>query len=465
MNKFLSTLVPLVLAAAAATSLAWWLLTPPPGEGLRLPETQPSLSQAATSGPTELRGKLAVGDGQAAKIQGSWPAFRGERGDGVSYEATALAKAFPPAGLKPIWSLEMGEGYAGAAVRNGRVYVLDYDAKSSSDALRCFSPEDGKEIWRFSYPEKVKRNHGMSRTVPAVTDKYVVTLGPKCQVVCLDAASGQLRWSRDLVNLYKTTVPLWYAGQCPLIDGDRVILAPSGPGALMVAVDLESGKDIWAKPAPNKHNWQMTHVSIVPMEFGGRRMYVYCGSGGVAGVSVEDGSILWESDAWKIATATVPSPVVVGQGRIFCSGGYNAGAVMLQLKQSGPSIVAEAAFRLPAKVFGATQQTPILYKGYLYGVRADGGELVCMDLTGKVVWASTGQNFGLGPFLIAGDLIYLMNDEGELTLAHASPDGYKRLSHAKVLGGPESWGPMALAGGRLIVRDLMRMVCLDVSAK
>src|ERR1019366_5987845 len=114
-------------------------------------------------------------------------------------------------------SVALGDGYAGAAVRNGCAYVLDYDKAQKSDVLRCLSLDDGKDVWDYLYPAKVKPNHGMSRTIPAVTEKYVVTLGPLCNVTCVDAHSGQWLWAKDLVREFKTTVPEWYAGQCPLI--------------------------------------------------------------------------------------------------------------------------------------------------------------------------------------------------------------------------------------------------------
>ena len=49
-----------------------------------------------------------------------------------------------------------------------------------------------------------------------------------------------------------------------------------------------------------------------------------------------------------------------------------------------------------------------------------------------------------------------------VTVAEAKPDGWKLLAEAKVLNGHDAWGPMAMAEGRLIVRDLTEMVCLDV---
>jgi outer membrane protein assembly factor BamB len=361
------------------------------------------------------------------------------------------------------WSIELGEGHAGAAVRDGRVFVLDYDRNASADALRCFSLADGREIWRFSYPDAVKRNHGMSRTVPAVTDKFVVALGPKCHVSCLDPISGKAYWLIDLTRQFGATTPLWYAGQCPLIDRDRAILAPGGD-ALLIAMDCTTGRVVWK--SPNPRGWTMTHSSIMPMEFAGRRMYVYCGKGGVAGVSADDGSILWDSTEWKISIATVPSPVILPEGKIFLSGGYNSGAMIMQLEEHGGKIGAKVLHKLGPAVFGSTQQTPIFFNGHLYGVREKDKQLICLDLDGRVVWSSgSTHRFGIGPYMIADGLIFVLNDSGRLTLAEATPEAYRQLAQAQVLEGNDSWGPMAMAAGRLIVRDLTRMTCLDVSEK
>jgi outer membrane protein assembly factor BamB len=201
------------------------------------------------------------------------------------------------------------------------------------------------------------------------------------------------------------------------------------------------------------------------MDLEGRRTYVYCASGGVVGVSAEDGRILWEFDDWKIRIANVPSPLVIGDGRVLLTGGYNAGSLMLRIRQAAEGFAAEPVFRLNYRTFGAQQQTPILYQGFIYGVRQD-GQLVCLDLDGKVAWASgSAARFGLGPYLIADGLLLVMDDSGLLTLAEAAPAGYRRLAQAKVLTGPDCWGPMALAGGRLILRGVTTMKCLDLAAR
>ena len=430
-----------------------------------LPERRPGLDRppgltlASEKNPFE-SAQLIPGTGApATNLPGAWPQFRGAKGDNIAADVGKLAREWktPP---RPLWSVDLGEGYAGPSVRDGRVYVLDYDAAKQADALRCFSLADGAEIWRFIYQVKTKRNHGMSRTVPTIAGKYVVTFGPKCHIACLEADTGKLVWNLDLVKDFGATVPEWYAGQCPLVDGDRVILGVGGD-ALLIAVELATGKVIWKTPNPN--DWKMTHSSIVPIEFAGKRQYVYVASGGVAGVNAADGALLWETDTWKISIAAVPTPVPVGNDRLFLSGGYNAGAMMLRLKESDGKIVPETVFRLKPTEFGAAQQTPILYKGHLYGVRPD-GQLCCLDLTGKILWTSGATaKFGLGPFLIADGLIYLLNDDGRLTLAEAVPSGYRALAQTRVLEGHDSWAPMALVHGRLLARDLTKMTCLDVT--
>lgn len=453
--------IPWLLAVAGVVALVWWVraaeqLAP---VALRVPGADKIGLATLPVQKTDLRGELIISGGSAPDLPGAWPCFRGSNRDGINTETIPLLKKWPQDGPPKLWTVPMGEGYAAAAIWNGRVFVLDYDSKAEADVLRCLSLVDGKEIWRRSYHVEVKRNHGMSRTVPAVTEKYVVALGPKCHVICTDPLTGEFRWGMDLVVEYGTKVPPWYAGQCPLIDGERAILAPGGR-ALMIAVDCATGQVLWE--TPNQMNWDMTHVSIAPMTFAGQKMYLYCGSGGIAGVSAEDGKILWQTAQWKVSMATVPTPVVLEDGRIFLTGGYGAGSMMLQLRDSGGKITPEVLYRLKPEVFGSEQQTPIYYQGSIYGV-IPGGQLVCLHPDGRVLWTSGSQRFGIGPYLIADGRIYLVNDTAILSVVEANPAEFRLLAQSAILEhGHESWGPLALVGGRLIVRDMKRMVCLDI---
>jgi len=188
--------LPLLAAVFAVAALVFW--RGHHGEDAlseRLPgaDQPPGADGVAAVNPI-LAGKLIQGNAQPGNLSGLWPQFRGPNRDGISQETTPLARTWDGAGPRQLWAVDCGEGYAGAVVREGRVYLMDYDYDKKQNALRCLSLADGGEIWRYAYTMPVKRNHGMTRTVPAVSDKFVVAMDPKCDVLCLDAATGELRW-------------------------------------------------------------------------------------------------------------------------------------------------------------------------------------------------------------------------------------------------------------------------------
>ena len=451
--------IPVLVAALAAVAMAHWLVgagnVEPLELRLPLPEVVDTAQQAV-----DMKGIFVAGEGKPVEeVKGSWPRFRGPARDARSAEGP-LNKSFTGS-LPRFWEVPVGEGYSGPVVRDGRVYLLDYEEKERADLIRCMSLADGKDIWRRSYKVEVSRNHGHSRTVPALHDKYLVTFGPKCHVVCLDATTGDYLWGIDLVREHKATVPPWYAGQCPFIDDDGVLVLGVGGECLVMGVDVATGKVLWKTPNPKK--WQQTHVSIAPMTFAGRKMYIYAASGGVAGVDAKDGTILWDTSDWKVSIAAIATPIIVDESRVLLTGGYGAGAMMMKLEDEGGKIVPKTLFRLKPDVFGAEQQTPILHDGHFYGV-IPGGELVCLNLEGKQVWRSGGRHrFGLGGYMLADGALWLLNDAGEMSVVEASPAGFKLLAKMEVFEeGHDAWGPPALVGGRLIVRDMGRMACLDV---
>jgi len=461
-------LFPAVLAAAGILLLVSWFRVVPESEtALRpLPETK-TVRVTDAEGRLDIRGLFTRLAGMPSSSSGEWGGFRGKYSDNISYEKVSLKSRINESDPPVLWSIKLGEGYAGAAIRNGRVYILDYDTKSQSDVLRCFSFDEGSEIWRRSYRMPLRRNHGYSRTVPAVSEKYAVTIGPKGQVLCADALNGEFKWGLDLETAFKTEVPLWYAGQCPLIDSQEAVIAPGG-SALFAGVDLETGKVNWQ--TPNNDNFEMSHSSVIPMTFYNKRMFIYCAIGGMTAVSAEDGdrgSILWQTKEWTQAVIC-PSPVKVMEDRILVTAGYGAGSMMFQVLKDEKGFFIKKLFSMDKSVFACEQQTPVFYKGRLFTVMPnDAGELnrqlVCLSADGKRLWNSGMQKrFGLGPFVIADDKIFVLDDDGVLTIAEAGSDKYSELARVKILPGTESWGPIAVAGGRMILRDYNKMMCLDL---
>jgi outer membrane protein assembly factor BamB len=475
--RIISGLSASITALLGMMCLAWWFSHNPTSHFvMHVPgmDNQPvSIAPGAEGDAVRIGEYFESFEGIVSDLPGAWPRFRGSNSDNINKENTPLANHWDEKGPDILWSVDLGEGHAAPAVTNGRVYVLDYDEEKKGDALRCFSLASGQEIWRRWYRVRIKRNHGMSRTVPAVTDRYVVTIGPRCHVMCVDAESGDYLWGLDLEKDYGTKTPFWYTGQCPLIGNSTAVIAPAGR-VLLMGVDCATGQVVWE--TPNPHGWTMSHTSIMPMTLAGRKMYVYSAIEGMVGVSAEGddrGRVLWETTLWS-HSVLAPSPVILEDGRIFLTAGYGVGSMMVQVtEKNGTFTVNKLQEFTPEQGLASEQQTPILFQGHLFGILPkDAGALrnqfVCYhpDDCTRLVWSSGRTNrFGLGPYLIADGKIFVLDDDGVLTLLEASINGYRQLAQAKVLNGRDAWGPLALVGSRLLLRDSKRIVCIDVGKK
>jgi len=400
-------------------------------------------------------------------FSGLWPAFRGQQRDNVVADGVPLQKSWGPTGPHVLWRVPLGEGYAGAIIVNARVYLLDYLEQESADALRCFALHSGEELWRRYYYNPIRRNHGKSRTVPAYSNNVVVSLGPAAHVMAVDATSGALLWTRDLVRDYGTEVPQWYAGQCPLIDGERVILGIGGDEVLMAALALTTGETLWE--LPNEQGIKMSHTSVLLTEFHGVKQYVYAGIGGITACAL-DGELLWQNCSWK-PPVWAPTPVKIDASRLFMTAGYGAGAAILQIDSNNGKFTATVGDSWkPNQGPSSEQQTPLLLGNLLITIQPkDAGarrsELIAAAVaTLPAITASSGKShrFGLGPYLYADDALWIADDDGFLHIHSFSGQQFTELAKYKVLPGIDSWGPIALANGIMLLRDSTSMVCLDL---
>jgi outer membrane protein assembly factor BamB len=414
--------------------------------------------------------------------EGSWPRFRGADFDNINKDQTPIAESWDTSGPPVVWKTSLGEGYSGPVVLNGRVYLLDYNEKRKADMLRCFSLKSGSELWRRWYKVELKRNHGYSRTVPAVTDKYIVTIGPRSHVMCLDPLTGKLLWKIDLEREFGTrssekgrVTPDFYTGQCPLIDNGIAVLAP-GVKALMIGIDCENGKIVWTTPNPD--SLRMSHGSIIPMTIHGKRMYVYNAVGGVCGVSAEGddiGKLLWKTLEWNPAT-TAASPLYLGNDEIAVFGSYGAGGAKIKINLGADGYHAVVTERHKAtEGIASDQQTPIITGDYIWTVMPENAgalkkQLACFknsDLL-KPVWSSGKENRygrGLGPYIVSGNRMFLLDDDARLYYFSIEKGKATLVQSMKIIDGIEAWGPMAIAGRFLIIRDARNLLCLDIGIK
>jgi outer membrane protein assembly factor BamB len=392
---------------------------------------------------------------------GDWPQFRGPNRDGIS-EETGLLRAWPEGGPEVLWSTAVGQGYSSAAIHSGRVYFNDYDEETFEFLVRCLTLDEGKELWRFKESRRIRPNHGITRSVPATDGKYVFALDPKAVLHALDAATGKEIWRKNFVKDYGAKIPPWYNGQNPLIEKDRVLVAPVGSSALVVALDKATGKEIWS--TPNPEGWLLSHASLMPAKLGGVDQYLFSVLQGTVGVAAADGKLLWHFP-FKFNISVSPSPLAIDDERVYVTAAYDSGGAMFRVKRDGESFTTEEIFGHAADVWNSEVQTPILFDGHMFAVgKKKRGLLTCVDFDGKQVWTSEGHaSFGLGSFLLADGMFFILEGKtGLLRLLEASTEGYKQLDSAQILGGHDVWGPPALSDGKLVIRDFGRMVCLKV---
>src|SRR5204863_30171 len=200
------------------------------------------------------------------------------------------------------------------------------------------------------------------------------TMGATGHVFCLDAKSGKVLWQKDTAREFKAKVPMWGHACSPLVEGKKLIIQAGGPGACLVALDRESGKEIWRAlddPAG--------YCSPVSVETGKWRQLVFFTPKAVVGLDPDKGKELWRVPFPGITYGVAISDVVYGDG-VLLAGNYWSGSKGIRLDDK----------RLNPKVAWSSDSlcllmsTPLVGGKYAYALDKKRG-LVCLEMaTGKV---------------------------------------------------------------------------------
>jgi outer membrane protein assembly factor BamB len=415
-----------------------------------------------------------------------WPGYLGSKRDGTSTEG-GLLRSWPKEGPKVLWTAPLGAGFGGPAVSGGKVYLLDRDEKVG-DTLRVLDVSTGKELWSFAYEAPGSFMFPGSRTSPTVDGDFVYTCGPLGDLHAISMSTHEPVWHR---NVWKDfggggslpppgfgkapdpgELPRWGIVQNPLVYGDLLIVASQAPEASVVAYDKRSGELKWKSPVLSGGVGYVT-PSIVKV--GGEDHLVMmtaargfgrnASGGSVNGLDPRSGKPLWTYANWQ-CIIPVPHAVDAGEGRVLVTGGYGAGAAMIQVqkKEDGSYGVRELFKNAD---FGSHTQPPLLYRDHFYAhfttnERSDG--LVCMSMDGKVQW-KTGEEpaFVRGGSVLADGLMLTTDGDTKLYLVEPDPAGFKPLASAVLLEPGTNWAPIALVDGRLLIRDQKQMKCVEVA--
>jgi outer membrane protein assembly factor BamB len=411
----------------------------------------------------------------SATFAQDWPHFLGPGRNSTSPQ-TGLLRSWPAAGPEILWTANVGPGYGGPVIREGKVYLLDRDDKTG-DILRCFDFNTGKELWKYGYSAPGTVSFPGSRSVPALDGNRVYSCGFNGDLYCIDINTHKPLWNKNIMKDFGgTKIPVWAISQCPLIYGDLVIVSYSqDPYAGLVAYNKLTGNIIWkTKAFANETYASPTVIKIagedhIVMTFSSTNTYMHKDiektSGRVIGFRPKTGEILWEYDDWDNAIQIAPA-LDAGDGKIMVVGGYELGTVMIKVeKKADGSYSVKELFK--HNDFGDHTKPPILYNGYFYAQfstndKRDG--LCCMSMDGKVLWKTMRKPlFDKGSMILAEGLILATDGNKTLYLIQPDPSGFKPLASAEILGPGQNWAPIALVDGKLLIRDQSKLMCVRVA--
>ena len=264
-----------------------------------------------------------------------WPQYLGPDRNSTSPQKGVL-RSWPDNGPEVIWTVDLGIGYGGPVVMDGKVYILDRDDKIG-DKMRCFNLANGKEIWSFGYDAAGSVMFPGSRSVPVVDDNYVYSCGPYGDLYCIDINTHQPVWNKNVWSDFGGAAPAegrggfggggfptWAISQCPLIYGGLLIIASQAPEAGVVAYDKNTGDVKWKTPSLG----EVGYVSPTIVEFDGQDHVVMISAsdrrgdkmGIVYGMKPLTGEILWKYDNWN-CHLPVPSAIDAGNNKVLIIGG------------------------------------------------------------------------------------------------------------------------------------------------
>jgi len=375
-----------------------------------------------------------------------WPRFRGPDQNGISKETGLNPKALE-GGAKTLWKASVGTGFSSITIANGRVFTMGN--ADATDTVWGLDAGTGKEIWKHSYAEELKPNlyEGGPNATPTVDGDRVYTLSKTGKAFCLDAAKGTVVWEKDLAKELGAKKPEWGFSGSVLIEGD---LAIYNVGTAGTALNKQTGAVVW------KSGTDVAGYSqAIPINLGKDRLVLFMAARDCLALNPKTGVVAW-SHPWKTSYDVNAADPLVSGNKVFVSSGYNHGASVFEVVDNKPTVIWEN------KNLRNQFSSSVLWNGHVYGM--DESQLRCLDFaTGEVKW--TDKASGKGTLIVADGKLIVLSEKGELILAEVSPEAFKPLSRAQILGG-KCWTSPALANGKLYARNAKGdLVCVELGGK
>lgn len=386
-----------------------------------------------------------------------WPQILGPNRDGI-YHGPALAKIWPKEGPKILWQKNIGSGFAGPAIADGKLIL--FHRMGDEEIIDCFNALDGKPVWRFKYPTAYTDDFGFDngpRAVPTISGDKVITFGADGMLTAVSFKDGTKLWQVDTRRQFSASKGFFGLACSPLVEGSLVIMNLGGKdGAGIVAFDLANGQVKW-----KTNDSEASYSSPVAATINGQRMALVFHREGLAALNPTDGKTLFEYP-WRSrqnASVNGATPLAIGN-RIFISAAYDTGASLLEIADGKPKVIWSNDESMSNQY-----STSVHTNGFLYGLHGrhdfpGGTELRCVELaTGKVRWSE--PSLLPAHVILAGDELLVLTERGELLSVAAAPDEFK-LNHRDQILGTKVRDYPALANGIFYARDTRKLVAIDL---
>ena len=381
-----------------------------------------------------------------------WTDFRGPHRDG-HYKQMAIRTDWPADGLELLWSQPIGGGYASFVIAQERAFTIEQ--RREQEVVSAYDITTGRELWTHAWDTHFTEVLGGPgpRATPTWYAGHIYALGANGDLWSLDAITGAVVWTRNILSDSESNNLTWAMASSPLVIDDLVVVQPGGPaGWSIVAYDRNSGDIVW-----HSLNDVQSYTSPMIVTLSGLRQILTITAERVVGLAIENGQLLWEHP-WAVQTVpNMAQPIVIGDDRIFISSSYGHGATVIQLTKNGNQFTVETIWR--NNRMKNRFSSSVFYDGYIYGL--DESILACIDgATGELQWK--GGRYGYGQLLLAGNHLVLLTERGELVLVKATPDSHQEIASFNAITG-KTWNVPAIDGGRLLVRNAKEMAAFNLS--
>ncbi|HVS13656.1 MAG TPA: PQQ-binding-like beta-propeller repeat protein [Thermoanaerobaculia bacterium] len=396
-----------------------------------------------------------------AVLLGDWPQFGGDGRD-FAVADPGLEPAWPEGGPSVAWKRPLGSGYSGISVVGDTLYTTY--RQGDDEIVLAASTADGATRWEHRYAAPftpaMSMEHGDGpHTTPLVVAGRVFVAGTRGRLLALDAATGEVRWTQELIDeLGGTPMDRGYASS-PIAYGRNVIASVGGPGRGVMAFDRETGEAAWSNG-----DFDGTYSSPFLLRLGGEDQLVLFTSDSVIGMHPGTGRRLWSHRHRTQFGLNISVPLWVPEsddrGILFVSSAYDGGSRALRLENRGGSTRVEELWA--HKQMRLHIGNAIHRDGMVVASNGDFGPvpLTAVDLAGgEILWRD--RVFGRANLVQAGEHLLLLDEEGDLGIATVTREGIQVHSRGHVFD-TRAWTGPTLVGTRLFARDQAFLVALDL---